>query len=78
MAVLVVVMVLNKSKTICAPRLVVLFNVHIDLFCTAWEFAPAARVPRVPGKGWLEGSQAGSHAGRYPPLEVYGWDDKAV
>lgn len=65
---LVVVMVRNKSKTNCAPRLVVLFIVQSKLFCTAWGFAPAARVPRVPGEGRPEGSQAGSHAGRYPPL----------
>ena len=51
---------------------------HSKLFCTAWEFAPAARVPRVPGEGRLEGSQAEGLAGRYPPLHSYGWDDKSV
>ena len=42
-AVLVVVVVLNKSKTICAPRFVVLFNVTANLFCTVGRFAPFRR-----------------------------------
>ena len=39
---LVVVMVLNKSKTNCAPLSMVLFYRHSKLFCTDAEFAPAA------------------------------------
>lgn len=75
---LVVVMVRNKSKTNFVPLSMVLFNVRQNLFCTAWEFAPAARVPRVPGEDWPEWVQAEGLAGRYPPLHSYGWDDKAV
>ena len=77
-AVLVVVMVRNKSKSFVVPLSMVLFYMHSKLFCTAWEFAPAARVPRVPGEGRLEGSQAEGLAGLYPPLHSYGWDDKSV
>ena len=72
------VMVRRKSKTNCAPLLMVLFIVHSNLFCTIAEFVPAARVPRVPGDGRPEGSQAEGLAGRYPPLHSYGWDDKSV
>ena len=75
---LVVVMVRNKSKSFVVPLSMVLFYVHSNLFCTDAEFAPAARVPRVPGEGWPEGSQAEGLAGRYPPLYSYGWDDKSV
>ena len=35
-------LVRNKSKIMSAPLLLVLFNVRPNLFCTAWEFAPAA------------------------------------
>lgn len=77
-AVLEAAMVRNKSKTNCAPLSMVLFYRHSNLFCTAWEFAPSARVPRVPGEGRPEGSQAEGLAGLYPPLHSYGWDDKSV
>ena len=72
------VMVRNKSKSFVVPLLIVLFIVHSNLFCTIAEIAPAAMVPRVPGDGRLEGSQAEGLAGRYPPLHSYGWDDKSV
>ena len=39
---LVVVMVLNKSKSFVVPLSMVLFIVHSKLFCTDAEFAPAA------------------------------------
>ena len=69
-------LVRNKSKTNCAPRLLVLFYVQSKLFCTDAGFAPTARVPRVPSEGRPEGSQAEGLAGLYPPIEVYGWDDR--
>lgn len=77
-AVLVGRLVHSKSKIKCAPLSMVLFYRHSKLFCTACGFAPAARVPSVPGEGRQEGSQAGGLAGLYPPLHSYGWDDKWV
>ena len=71
-------LVRRKSKTIYAPLSMVLFIVHSNLFCTAWEFAPAARVPRVPGEGRPEGSQAEGLVGLYPPIDRMGRDDKSV
>ena len=58
-SVLVVVMVRIKSKTICAPLLLVLFNVRSNLFCTDADFAPMAAAGSVPEVVRLEGSQAG-------------------
>ena len=47
-AVLVVVLVRNKSKTIFKPLLLVLFNVAANLFCTVGKFAPMAMTGTVP------------------------------
>lgn len=54
----------------------VLFYVQSKLFCTDADFAPARTVPGMLEAVMRMGSQAGRLAGRYPPLEVYGWDDK--
>ena len=71
-------MVRNKSKTNCAPLSMVLFIVHSNLFCTAWEFAPADGLAVMPEAVMLEGSQAGGLSGLYPPLHLYSRDDKSV
>lgn len=67
-AVLVVVMVRIKSKTNCAPRFVVLFNVAANLFCTVAGFAPMPTAGTVP-EGWLAAGQPGGAIP--PPLMVY-------
>jgi len=73
---LVVVVVLNKSKIKCAPLSIVLFYVATNLFCTIAEFAPWPELAGMLEAGRLEGCQADGLAGRYPPCEVYSWDDK--
>jgi len=75
-AVLVVVVVRIKSKTNCAPCLLVLFYVAANLFCTAYTFAPWPELAGMMAEGRRTGSQADGLAGRYPPCEVYSWDDK--
>ena len=77
-AVLVVVMVRIKSKTNCAPCLLVLFYVAANLFCTVGSFAPWPELAGMPEAGRLEGSQAGGLAGVYPPLHLYSRNDKSV
>lgn len=59
-------LVRNKSKTICAPRFMVLFYVQSNLFCTDAEFAPMAAAGSVPAAVRLEGSQAGRWRGDTP------------
>ena len=56
----------SKSKTNDAPRLVVLFYVQSNLFCTAWKFAPVPTVGTVPSwrAGWMV---PGGEAGRAIP-----------
>ena len=77
-AVLVGCLVRNKSKTIYAPRFMVLFNVHIDLFCTDADFAPMAEAVRWwCGAGGMVGSCAACRS-YTPPIEVYSWDDEWV
>ncbi len=71
-------LVLNKSKTNCVPRLVVLFNRHSNLFCTVSTFAPWARVSGMLEADEPEGSQAEGLAGRYPPIDRRGRDDEGV
>ena len=63
---LAVVLVRSKSKTICAPRFVVLFNVSANLFCTIAAVAPFRRLSRVP-EGWQAAGQPGG--GVYPPID---------
>jgi len=74
--------VLNKSKTIIAPRLLVLFYVQSNLFCTAWEFAPTEGLAVMPAAVRLEGSQAvrwraaGGRAGRAIPPSSPVWSGR--
>ena len=77
-AVLVGCLVRNKSKTIYAPRFMVLFNVHIDLFCTDADFAPMAEAVRW--GGGADGMVGSCAAWRSytPPLDGICWDDKWV
>ena len=54
----------NKSKTICAPLLIVLFYVLSNLFCTVGKFAPWPELAGMLEADELEGSQADGLAGR--------------
>jgi len=69
-------LVLNKSKTNCAPCLLVLFYVAANLFCTVGSFAPWPELAGMLEEGRRMGCQAGGLAGLYPPLHLYSWDDK--
>ena len=62
-------MVRNKSKTNDAPRLVVLFYVQSNLFCTDAEFAPCRRWERCRARaGWLDGARWRGWQGYTPPF----------
>ncbi len=73
---MMVVLVHSKSKINCAPLSIVLFNVRSNLFCTIAEFAPWSELAGMMAEGRRTGCQADGLAGRYPPCEVYSWNDK--